>query len=311
MMKIEGIAAFAAVADAGSITAAASRLALSKSVVSERLADLEREVGARLIQRSTRKLALTDAGHAFLARADRIRKEVHGSLDEAAERQGQLTGPLRLSGPVSFGSLHLGPALYSFLDRYPGVSLTLDLDDRFVDIAADGYDAVVRHGPVRDGHLVARRLAPSRRMLVASPGYLAKHGRPRSIDHLRAHRAILFSHRENDWRFMTGRRSTIVRPKAAMHVNNGLVLRDAAVAGLGIALVATFLVYRQLGAGALEVVDVGTEPEGADLVIAYPKERTASAKVQALTKHLRRTFGDPPYWDAPAGPDRGGSGKPG
>jgi DNA-binding transcriptional LysR family regulator len=299
MMKIEGIAAFASVADAGSISAAARRLGLSKSVVSERLADLEREVGARLVQRSTRKMSLTEDGHSFLARARRILAEVNDSLDEASARRGQLTGPLRLSGPVSFGALHLGPALYAFLRQHPGVSLSLDLDDRFVDIAADGYDAVIRHGPVRDGRLIARRLAPSRRMLVASPGYLAERGRPRSIEDLQAHSAILFSHRDTDWRFPTGKGPAVVRPNAAMHVNNGLVLRDAAVAGLGIALVAAFLVHEQLAAGALEVLDVGSEPEGADLLIAYPKERTASAKVQALTKHLRLTFGDPPYWDGP------------
>jgi DNA-binding transcriptional LysR family regulator len=299
MMKLEGVAAFAAVADAGSISAAGRRLDLSKSVVSERLAELERELGARLVQRSTRRMSLTEDGHAFLARARRILAEVSDSLDEASERRGELVGRLRLSAPVSFGTLHLGTALYSFLHQHPGISLSLDLDDRFVDIAADGYDAVVRHGPVRDGHLIARRLAPSRRMLVASPAYLAEHGRPRSIGDLQAHRAILFSHRESDWRFQTGRRSTIVRPNATMQVNNGLTLRDAAVAGLGIALVATFLVYEQLRAGALEVLDVGSEPEGAELLIAYPKELTAAAKIQALTRHLRRTFGDPPYWDAP------------
>jgi DNA-binding transcriptional LysR family regulator len=265
MIRIEGLASFTAVADAGSISAAAKRLGLSKSVVSERLADLEREVGARLVQRTTRKLSLTEDGQAFLARARRILGEVEDGLEEMSERRGELTGPLRLSGPVSFGTLHLGPALYPFLRQHPGISLSLDLDDRFVDIAADGYDAVIRHGPVGDGRLVAHRLAPSRRMLVASPGYLAEHGVPSSLDELQVHKAILFSQRETDWRFTAKDGSRVVRPAAYLRVNNGHILRDAA--------------------------------EGAEVLIAYPKERTASAKIQALTEHLREVFGDPPYWE--------------
>jgi DNA-binding transcriptional LysR family regulator len=300
MIRIEGLAAFSAVAEAGSISAASRRLGLSKSVVSERLADLERAVGARLVQRTTRRLSLTEDGQAFLARARRILGEVQEGLDEMSERRGELTGPLRLSGPVSFGTLHLGPALYPFLRQHPGISLSLDLDDRFVDIAADGYDAVIRHGPIGDGRLVAHRLAPSRRMLVASPDYLARHGAPRSLDDLKSHKAILFSHREADWRFDSPEGARVVRPASCLRVNNGLILRDAAVAGLGVALVATFLVHEQLAAGALRVLDVGLEPEGAEISIAYPKQRAAPAKVQALTEHLRQAFGDPPYWEAPA-----------
>jgi DNA-binding transcriptional LysR family regulator len=299
MIRIEGLSAFTAVAEAGSISAAAKRLGLSKSVVSERLSELEREVGVRLVQRTTRRLSLTEDGHAFLARARRIVAEVQDSLNEMSERRGELTGPLRLSGPVAFGTLHLGPALYPFLQQHPGISLTLDLDDRFVDIAADGYDAVIRHGPVVGGRLAARRLASSRRMLVASPDYLARHGAPSSVDDLRAHRAILFSHREADWRFAAEGGAIVVRPERALRVNNGLILRDAAVAGLGIALVATFLVYEQLRAGALTRLDVGAAPEGTEISFAYPKERSTSAKLLALVEHLRVTFGDPPYWEGP------------
>lgn len=297
MVRIEGLAAFAAVADAGSISGAARRLNLAKSVVSERLAEVEREVGARLVQRTTRNMSLTEDGEAFLARARRILAEVQDGLDEVSERRGRLTGPLRLSGPVSFGALHLGPALYPFLRQHPGISLSLDLDDRFVDIAADGYDAVIRHGPVGVGRLVTRRLAPSRRMLVASPDYLAEHGVPRSLDDLQAHKAILFTHRETDWRFIGKDGATVVRPTVSLRVDNGFILRDAATAGLGVALVAAFLVYKELSAGALRVLDVGLEPEGAEISIAYTRERRTSAKVDALTEHLRRAFGDPPYWE--------------
>ncbi len=137
-------------------------------------------LGVRLVQRTTRRQSLTEDGKVFLRRAQLITREVQLAADEIADRKGQLVGPLRISpAPVTFGYLHLGPALYPFLQKYPGIELTLDLDDRFVDVEAEGYDAVLRHGPVLEGWLVVSRIAPSRRMLVAAPAYLAQAGTPR------------------------------------------------------------------------------------------------------------------------------------
>ncbi|MGH8431024.1 MAG: LysR family transcriptional regulator [Solimonas sp.] len=298
MMKFEGIAAFVAIAEAGAISEAARRLGLPKSVVSERLAELERVVGSRLVQRTTRKLSLTGDGLAFLERGRRMFRDMVEATAEMAERRGSLVGPLRISAPVSFGMLHLGPALYGFLADNSGVELTLDLDDRFVDVAADGYDAVVRHSHVRDNRLVAKRLAPSRRVLVASPAYLAARGVPRSLGDLERHSAILYTNRDADWRLKGPNGWLVVRPQSGLRVNNGLIMRDAALAGLGITLLPTFMIAKELASGALQVVDVGAEAEGADLYIAYPRNRSESAKVRTLTQHLRRKFGDPPYWDA-------------
>ncbi len=161
MMKLDGIAAFVATAEAGSISAAARRLGNAKSVVSERLAELERLLDTRLIQRTTRKLSLTEDGQTFLPRAQRMLFEATEGAAEMAARRGTLVGPLRLSAPVGFGVLHLGPALYRFLADHPAIDLTLELDDRFVDAAADGFDAVIRHGTIADTRLVAKRLATS------------------------------------------------------------------------------------------------------------------------------------------------------
>ena len=297
MMKLEGLAAFSAVADAGSISEAARRLGVPKSVVSERLAELERELGGRLAQRSTRKMSLTEDGRAFLPRARRILQEAQDGREELAERRGQLTGPLRLSAPVTFGCLHLAPALISFMKQHPGIAVSLELDDRFVDVAAGGFDAVIRHGPVGDDRLVVHRLAPGRRVLIASPTYLAAHGEPRSLEALQGHKAILYGNRETDWRFESPSGVRVVRPTAGLRVNNGMFIREAALAGLGIALMPAFIVPDELRTGALRSLDVGYEPEGAQLFIAYPRDRTASAKIQALTRHLRQTFGDPPYWE--------------
>ncbi|BBK43562.1 LysR family transcriptional regulator [Allostella vacuolata] len=297
MMKLDGIAAFAAVAESGSISAAAIRMALSKSVVSDRLAELERALGTRLLQRTTRRLSLTEDGAAFLVRAQRMLRETEAAMAELAERRGTLAGPLRLSAPVSFGTLHLGPALYPFLAAHPGIELALELEDRFVDVAADGYDAVLRHGPIRDDRLVARRLAASRRLLVAAPAHLARHGAPGSLPELGQGRAILYANRGNDWTFAGPEGAVVVRPRAALRVNNGIVMRDAALAGLGIALLPAFLVHDALHDGRLSALDVGHEAEGADIYLAHPRQRGPSAKLDALVASLRRTFGDPPYWD--------------
>ncbi|WEK42133.1 MAG: LysR family transcriptional regulator [Candidatus Sphingomonas colombiensis] len=298
MMKLEGVAAFVAVTDAGSISEAARRMGLAKSVVSERLAELERILGARLVQRTTRKLSLTEDGQAFLTHARTITREIEEAAAQLSERRGTLSGPLRIAGPVGFGVLHLGRALCSFLAAYPGVDLNLDLDDRFIDVAADGYDAVIRHGPIRDNRLIARRLCVSRRLLVASPAYLAIHGEPTSLDDLERARAVLYANRDSDWRFLTEKGSTVVRPHAALRVNNGLVMRDAALAGIGIALLPSFFVHQELADGRLIQFDIGAEAEGAELYVAYPSNRGASAKVTVLVDWLRQAFGDPPYWEA-------------
>lgn len=301
MLKLDDIASFVAVAETGSISGAARRAALSKSVVSARLAALESALGARLFHRTTRRLSLTEDGTAFLERARRIVREVHDAAADMAERRGELSGPLRLSAPVTFGRLHLGPALYPFLAQHPAISLTLELDDRRVDAAADGFDAVIRHGRIEDSRLVALTLARSQRVLVASPDYLARHGRPLGPHDLAGHRAVYYLNRGvADWRFLGDGPGGFARPPAALRVNNGDLMRDAALAGLGLAMLPTFIVGPDLRAGTLTVVDIGREVEPEFLFVAHPEGRQVSAKLRALVASLRSTFGDPPYWEAGA-----------
>jgi len=298
MLKLESIVAFSAIVEAGSITGAAARLSLSKSVVSERLTELERVVGTRLVRRTTRSLSLTDDGKTFHERAKQILRNVENAASELKERRGALTGPLRISAPVSFGTLHLGQALFGFLAKYPGIELTLELDDRFVDIMSEGFDAIVRHGPVDDDRIIVKRLAASRRVLVASPDYLKRSGTPASIQDLRQHRGIIYGYRSAaDWRFRAGRKWVIARPQVALRVNNGLLMRDAAVAGLGIALLPTFLLQTPLKTRTLKVLDAGAEAEGATIYIGYPEHLRSSGKIRALTAWLRQSVGDPAYWE--------------
>jgi len=298
MVKLDGIATFVAVAESGSISEAARRLHLSKSVVSERLADLEQELGAQLLHRTTRKLSLTEDGAAFLDKAARILREVQEATAEMAQRRGSLVGPLRISAPVTFGRMHLGPALFPFLARHPGIELTLELDDRRVDAASEGYDGIVRHGPLVDSRLVAWTLAPSRRRLVASPAYLERHGRPCDVDELARHRGIFYTNRGvADWQFERDGERLSVRAAHALRVNNGDLMRDAAEAGLGIALLPTFIVGAALRSGALVAIDIGMPAAQEFIYVAHPEGRRPSAKLRAMADALKQAFGDPPYWD--------------
>ncbi len=298
MMKIEGIAAFVAVAEAGSISEAARRLRLSKSVVSERVAELERGLNATLLHRTTRKLTLTEDGIAFRERAIRIVSEVQAAASDLAERRGLLTGPLRIAAPVSFGRRHLGPALYPFLAQHPEIELTLDLDDRRVDAASEGYDAIVRHGVIADSRLVVWKLARSRRLLVAAPDYLDRHGTPASLAELEGHRGIFYTNRgAADWRFEGPGGATVLRARLALGMNNGDMLHDAAVAGLGIALLPAFIAGPAVREGQLNEIDVGLSPEPEFIYMAHPEGRRASTKLRAIAQHLKEAFGDPPYWD--------------
>jgi len=296
-MKLEGVAAFVAVAEVGSITGAARHLNLSKSVVSERLAELEHSLAAQLVQRTTRKLALTEDGRSFLVRGKRMLSEAEDARAELAEHRGQLAGPLRISAPVSLGLLHLGSPILAFLKAHPRIRLTLDLDDRFADVVGGGYDAVIRHSRIADAHVVVKKLGASRRYLVASPEYLSANGAPRSIEDLRQHSAIVYAHRDADWRLRVAKREVVVRPDRCLRLNNGILMRDAAVAGLGIALLPAFLVQPELSRSLLRVVDFGATTESAEVFVAYPAAR-ASAKLRALVDALRQAFGTTTPWAA-------------
>ena len=194
--------------------------------------------------------------------------------------------------------MHLGPALYPFLSTHPGISLTLELDDKRVDAAAEGYDAVIRHGTVDDSRLVALPLARSKRLLVASPKYLKRHGKPTTLEDMAGHKGIYYTNRNvADWRFPGLRPDAIVRPLAALRVNNGDMMRDATLAGLGLALLPSFIVGEDVKKGALVSLDVGNVAAEEMIYVAHPEGRRASRKLQELVSALREAFGTPPYWD--------------
>lgn len=298
MIRIEGISAFVATVEQGSISGAARQLRLSKSVVSERLAELERSLGSALLHRTTRRLSLTEDGTAFLPRAQRITRDVTEAAADIAERRGTLAGPLRIAAPVTFGHMHLGPALYPFLKSHPDIQLTLDLDDRRIDVASSGHDAIIRQGVIDDTRLVVWRLAKSRRILTASAGYLAEHGTPACLQDLQGHRGIFYTNRgASDWHFRTEDGPVTIQAKQALGVNNGDMIRDAVAAGLGIAMLPAFIAGPAIKAGKLVAIPLAIAPDEEWIYMAHSQGRDPSAKLRALRDHLKEAFGDPPYWE--------------
>lgn len=298
MIRIEGIAAFVATVEHGSISGAARQLRLSKSVVSERLAELERSLGSALLHRTTRRLGLTEDGAAFLPRAQRIVRDIAEAAADMAERRGTLAGPLRIAAPVTFGHMHLGPALYPFLKSHPEIQLTLDLDDRRIDVASSGHDAIIRQGVIDDTRLIVWKLAKSRRILTASAAYLAEHGTPQSLEDLRHHRGIFYTNRgAADWHFRTNDGPVVIRARQALGVNNGDMIRDAVAAGLGIAMLPAFIAGPAVRAGKLVAIPLDLAPDDEWIYMAHAQGRDPSAKLRALRDHLKEAFGDPPYWE--------------
>lgn len=304
-MKLDGIIAFVTVADCGSVNEAARRLRLSKSTVSERLTELEHGLGAKLLSRNSRQLALTEDGTALLERARRIVAEMSGAREDLARRRGEISGPLRIAVPRAFGDLHLGPILYDFMDRHPDIRVTADFDDRISELGSS-FDALVRIAPAELPKLATERLTISRRTLVAAPSYLDRHGRPATVADLPQHKAIHYMDRgPDDWSFRAEIERVVARVEPRLRVTSCYAMRDAAIAGLGIAWLPTFHSHQAIRDGKLTMLDIGVDPDVTPITIAFQHGPVTSAKLSALIAHLKLALGDPPYWDRELGFDAG------
>lgn len=305
MDRLAGMEAFVAVVEAGGFQAAAQRLGVSRALVSKRVAQLERSLGVQLLHRTTRRLAVTGPGTAFLDSCRRILREFRHASGELAELQQQAQGTLRINAPMSFGQLYLAPALIEFQRRHPGIVAQLTLTDRFVDVIEDGYDVVLRIGAMRDSSLIARRLCPVRRVLVAAPAYLGRAGVPRRVGDLAAHRLLHY-----DW-LATGLRWHLVGPEGesaievpkAMCVNNGEVLKAAALAGGGITLLPTFVCGPELRSGTLARVLPEHEARPIALHALWPASRLQPARLRTFVDFLVERFHtEEPVWDRDGDP---------
>jgi DNA-binding transcriptional LysR family regulator len=296
MDKFQSISAFARVVEAGSFAGAATRLGVSVSSVSRLVADLEAHLGVRLLNRTTRRISLTEAGRAFHERSIQLLADLEEAEASASAGAAVPRGTLRLSGPVTFGTEQLAPALARFMQRYPTVKLELELSDRMVDLVDEGFDAAVRIGAVGGQNLVARRVGSTKLVCCASPAYLAAHGEPRSPEDLARHACLLYQYapQRDTWPFTdkqgVERRIRVTGPAYA---NNGAFLVALARDGIGVAYEPDFIVGDDVRAGRLvPLLRSYTGATGA-ISVVYASRRHLSAKVRAFTEFLAQHFAAP------------------
>ena len=300
MDRLAAIEAFVRVAETQSFSDAARLLGTSKSAVSRAVSGLEATLGARLLHRTTRALTLTEVGRGYLERANRILADLAEADSAVSQLQSAPRGRLRVNAPMSFGFLHLAPLLPALLARYPELAVDITMNDRFVDLVDEGFDVAVRIGTLADSSLISRRLAPIRRVLCATPGYLAAHGVPVLPDDLRAHQCLCNSNLPagREWRFTApDGRSLPVEVSGRLSANNGDALRVAALAGLGLVNLPSFIVGGDLQAGTLVSVLAPFIRQDLALHAVYPHARHLSPKVRAFVDFLAESFGPSPYWD--------------
>ena len=291
MSQLEDMRIFAETVDAQSFTAAADRLGLSKQFVSKRIAALEARLGARLLVRSTRHLRVTDLGLVYQERALRILQDVDATEQLITSHTAAPRGLLRLSAPMTFATLHLGALIPLFMQRHPEVSVALELNDRTVDLISEDYDMAVRIGTLADSSLIARRITTVQLITCASPKYLRKHGMPVSPEQLSRHACLIYGHaRHGEWSFRVGERVRKVSVSGPLRANNGEMLRDAAIAGLGIISLPDFIVAAALGDGRLVSVLDAVQPEGFTVYAVYPQHRQASLLVRSFSDFLVERF---------------------
>jgi len=283
----------------GSLSAAARELGVSTAAVSRKLASLEARLGVRLLNRTTRRIALTDEGARYHEACLRILGEVEEAESAAAARRIDPQGVLKIALPASFGHKHITPLIPEFARRYPNVQLALRLSDRTVNVLEEGFDVAVSIGELEDSSLAARRLAPNRRIVCASPEYLRRNGTPQTPQDLVEHNCLTTTDFQMLWEYRDpSGEAGAVRVSAHYACDNWEVLRDWAVAGLGVALKSTWDIYRDIESGTLVPLLPGYM-FGHDVAIyaVYPHRRYLPAKTRVFIDFLAESFGPEPYWD--------------
>jgi len=302
MDRLSEMEAFVRVVDLGGFTDAARKMGVSKSAVSKHVSALEARLGARLLNRTTRRVNPTEIGLAYYDRAARVIAEASEADAMAASMQGAPRGELRISAPLSFGIRHLAPAVTAFLSAYPEVSARLALDDRFVELVAEGYDMAVRVGTLPDSSLMAKKLAETTLRLVAAPAYLERKGTPRTLDDLAAHELLHYSNLStgHGWRLRSGSgEERLVRAMGRLTVNNGDALMRAACEGLGIALSPAFICAEPMASGALVEVLADCRPAPLGVWAVYPAGRFPQPKLRVFVDFLAERFRNAgPDWTA-------------
>src|SRR6266851_2756305 len=284
MDRIDAMQAFVAVADLQGFAPAARKLGLSPSGVTRLIAALEQRLGARLLQRTTRSVTLTDIGTRYLERARRILADVEEAEGSAQDERTRPSGRLVVSAPVGFGRLHVSPVMSAYLKRYPEVSAELRLADRMVNLVEDGIDLAVRIGHLADSSLVARHVGEMRRIVVASPAYLKRHGEPKTPEAIASHQTIQFgaSAVTGEWRFVADGRDFRVNVTPRLSTNSADAAIQYAEQGGGLTRVLAYQAADAIKRGRLKIVLASFEQPALPIHIVYPTSRLLSAKVRTF-----------------------------
>ncbi|MEO1066639.1 MAG: LysR family transcriptional regulator [Pseudomonadota bacterium] len=289
---------FARVVATGSMSAAGRELGFSPALISKRMKRLEERLGVRLMQRTTRQIALTEVGQGFYERVVTILSCIEDAENYVTRRSETVRGTLKIAAPTSFGRMHVAPHLKKWIVENPGISVTLNLSDEFVDLVGEGFDLAIRIAELKDSTNVAKKLAPNTRILCASPSYLETHGEPKSIADLTEHQCLAADSQEL-WR-MTGPDGPVaIKPDGAIKTNSSEVVREAVLSGLGIAIRSTWDIGPELASGALKVVLPqyrGSTNVG--VYALYPSRQFLPTKVRVFIDFLSSLYGGTrPYWE--------------
>ena len=293
MDRFVAITAFARVVETGSFARAAERLDTSVSSVSRHVSELEAHLDARLLNRTTRRLSLTESGRVFHERCVQLLADLAEAEESATAGNVKPRGTLRLTSSITFGARHLAPAIAEFIARFPAMRFDVELSDRAVDLVDEGFDVAVRIGAIGSQNLVGRKVGETRLVCCAAPSYLRRHGTPQTPADLAAHVCLTYEYapQKSVWAFRDrdGREHS-VRINGPVHANNGRFLDALAVAGVGIAFEPDFIVGPDVRAGLLTPILRDFAPPSANIYVAYPSRRHLSAKVRAFTDHLAQRF---------------------
>lgn len=298
MGQFRQISTFVDVVAKGSLSAAARAEGIAPAVIGRRLDALEQRLGVKLLQRTTRKLALTNEGAAFLEDCQRILTELESAEAAVTERSARATGHLLISAPAGFGRQHVSPLLPSFLAENRDVRATLNLNDRMVDLIGEGVDVAIRIATLSDSSLVGVKLADNHRVLVATPAYLKRHGTPRALDELSKHNCLAISSdgSQRGWTFTVDGKIVTIKVSGNMACNDGAVLHDWVLAGKGLAWRSMWEVGGDIEAGRLQTVLGEYAAPGNDIYAVFAQRNHLPLRIRAFVDFLRRTYAQPDYW---------------
>ena len=299
MDRIDAMRAFVAVVTEGSFSNAANTLQLSPQLVSKYVSKLEEQLNTRLLNRTTRKVSLTEAGSHYFGHAQQILLSIDDMESKLGGLQQNPKGVLRISAPVSFALKHMAKLITDFQIHYPLVKVDLQLTDRKVDIVEEGFDVALRIGQLKSSSLIAKKVAPIRVMLCAAPDYLNKHGTPTQPEDIAEHRYLHYSYMNMDGKddIYQLLKVKYLKQGSELRSNNGDVLVDAAIAGAGIVLQPTFIISEALSSSKLVVVLPELEPEALGLYAVYAHRKLLPHKVRCFIDFVEGYYGTPPYWD--------------